>query len=371
MYDFDPRTDRPMRKPEREAINQPGAKSRISTAMSLIRDGSIAIACLCFAFSYLPGHAPVYPETSALYDEAPAGDTAQAEDATQMTGEAPVSYVGYEEQSRQVETLLLKRAGEIKAKGLMVKTGASQPSDLATQAPVKPGASSEKPEQASAPAAPTKQEGGSTGTVHSAPFVDEQAAASIQTKRNAFTGDKALVRVGYHIDGTRMTPAEKAEQVRALFASIPDEWTVVYKSPQEKLRMYVFTDTTCPYCRRLHEAMPELNAAGVTVQYFLFPRDMAAAGGAMTPTAENMNNAWCSLNKHEAFDAAFQGYKIPEADCKSLPEGDIRINKPAQQHFTMARQIFDVEATPTIFTSTGVSTAGFSSVSKLLQNIGL
>lgn len=54
--------------------------------------------------------------------------------------------------------------------------------------------------------------------------------------------------------------------------------------------MYVFTDTSCPYCSLQHEGVDELNANGVEVKYIPFmrgfPKDTA-------PGFTSMNDVWC------------------------------------------------------------------------------
>ena len=47
---------------------------------------------------------------------------------------------------------------------------------------------------------------------------------------------------------------------------------IVYKAPQEKHVITVFTDITCGYCHKLHEQMGDYNALGITVRYLAFPR---------------------------------------------------------------------------------------------------
>lgn len=50
---------------------------------------------------------------------------------------------------------------------------------------------------------------------------------------------------------------------------------IVYKAPQEKHVITVFTDITCGYCHKLHEEMKDYNALGITVRYLAFPRQAA------------------------------------------------------------------------------------------------
>ena len=69
---------------------------------------------------------------------------------------------------------------------------------------------------------------------------------------------------------------------RDLLESFPAEDMVVYPAEgDEKASLKVFTDTTCPFCRRLHQEVPELQAAGVAVRYLPFPRSGPDGPGAV------------------------------------------------------------------------------------------
>lgn len=222
-----------------------------------------------------------------------------------------------------------------------------------------------------APVASTAAPDATGQTLHPAPFVDEKAAASIAIKKAALmeSGAMGTVKIGYHVDGSPMSENEKKEQIRQTLANIPDEWTISYTAPNEKVRLYVFTDTTCPYCRKFHENMDQILGAGISVHYLLYPRDLAnAQTGELTPTAKNMKNVWCSVNQRQAFDDAFAGYRIPEADCSALPEDINRMPAPVPDHF-LAGDMFNVEYTPTFFASNGESGYGFRDLETLINTV--
>lgn len=50
---------------------------------------------------------------------------------------------------------------------------------------------------------------------------------------------------------------------------------IIFKAPQEKYVVTVFTDISCGYCKKLHESVDELNRQGVTVRYLAYPRQGA------------------------------------------------------------------------------------------------
>ena len=55
--------------------------------------------------------------------------------------------------------------------------------------------------------------------------------------------------------------------------AVPVKEQIVFAAKgKTKAVIQIFTDSTCPYCSRLHEQVPELNQQGVEVRYLAFPR---------------------------------------------------------------------------------------------------
>lgn len=205
------------------------------------------------------------------------------------------------------------------------------------------------------------------------PLAEVPAQASAQQPSIAIAqpnqaASNRVPKIGFNTDGSQMTSSEKAEQIKGIIAKIPDVWTVNWKAQDEKASIYVFTDPTCPYCQKLHHAIPDLNAAGITVHYFLYPRDMGHNTGQVTKTQENLNNAWCSADQKSAVNDAYAGYKIPTADCSQLPPELKRIGSPVADHYFLG-ELFDVTGTPTIITSAGEQIVGFNNAQSLISNI--
>jgi len=218
--------------------------------------------------------------------------------------------------------------------------------------------------QASAPAvaAPTPV---ATST---APSVANVQQPSVAIAQPGSPDANRVPKIGFRADGSQMTPSEKTEQIKGIIAKIPDKWTVNWKAQNEKASIYVFTDPTCPYCQKLHHSIAELNAAGITVHYFLYPRDMGHNTGAVTKTQENLNNVWCSANQQTAMDDAYAGYKIPTTDCSQLPADLNRMRSPVADHYFLG-ELFDVKGTPTIITAQGQEIVGFSTAASLIKAV--
>ena len=114
-------------------------------------------------------------------------------------------------------------------------------------------------------------------------------------------------------DGKPVNLTEKAERlgVSKLINGIPVAETVVYPAIGEtKTHITVFTDTTCPYCHKLHAEVPALNKLGVEVRYVAFPRQ-----GLGSPGDEQLQAVWCSADKKAAMDKMVDGKEIKAAKC--------------------------------------------------------
>ncbi|MGR5451390.1 thioredoxin fold domain-containing protein [Vibrio sp. PNB22_3_1] len=75
---------------------------------------------------------------------------------------------------------------------------------------------------------------------------------------------------------------------------------VVYQAQNEKARITVFTDFTCPWCTKVHEELDQYLAAGVTVEYVPYPRN-----GEDDEVARVMSGILKSDDPNKAFNMAF------------------------------------------------------------------
>ncbi|WP_411165465.1 bifunctional protein-disulfide isomerase/oxidoreductase DsbC [Klebsiella oxytoca] len=118
---------------------------------------------------------------------------------------------------------------------------------------------------------------------------------------------------------------------------------IVYKAPQEKHVITVFTDITCGYCHKLHEQMSDYNALGITVRYLAFPRQ-----GLQSEAEQNMKAIWCAKDRNKALDNAMSGKGVQPASC------DVDIAK----HYTLGVQL-GVNGTPAMVLSDGTLMPGY------------
>ncbi|WP_201545120.1 thioredoxin fold domain-containing protein [Psychrobacter immobilis] len=101
---------------------------------------------------------------------------------------------------------------------------------------------------------------------------------------------------------------------QSVFATLDKSQLINYPATGiEKAIIYVATDVNCPYCRRLHQQLPMLNAKGVTVKTIGYP--------IYEESPEQMRAIWCQGNedsRRKALDKAMlKGEMTPApASCK-------------------------------------------------------
>ncbi|OAT34968.1 bifunctional protein-disulfide isomerase/oxidoreductase DsbC [Proteus myxofaciens] len=129
---------------------------------------------------------------------------------------------------------------------------------------------------------------------------------------------------------------------------------IVYKAPNERHVITVFTDISCPYCQKFHKEVPELNKNGITVRYLAFPRN----GITNNVVSKEMNAVWCSGFPNKSLDSAFKGDNIIAIDeCKK-----ININ----EHFKVGTMM-GIKGTPAIVLPNATIYGGYISANNLVE----
>ncbi|MDG2916743.1 bifunctional protein-disulfide isomerase/oxidoreductase DsbC [Bisgaard Taxon 10/6] len=124
---------------------------------------------------------------------------------------------------------------------------------------------------------------------------------------------------------------------------------IVYPAKQEKHVVTVFFDTSCVYCRKMHEQIKEYNDLGITVRYLAFPR------GGMDENAHRMEAVFTAPDKIQAFNDAENG-NFP----KQLKMPDV-----VKKHYELGVKM-GVRGTPSIVTASGELIGGYLPPAQLL-----
>ena len=121
--------------------------------------------------------------------------------------------------------------------------------------------------------------------------------------------------------------------------SLPEELFVSYPSSGEtKHTITVVTDIDCPYCRKFHNYIPNINQQGVTVNYVMLPRAGVGSG-----SHKKTISALCADNPANAITSAMQNVSPTNKNCKT---------NPMSQHMQIAQDL-KVNSTPTIILPNG------------------
>ncbi|HET8848472.1 MAG TPA: thioredoxin fold domain-containing protein [Marinobacter sp.] len=153
-----------------------------------------------------------------------------------------------------------------------------------------------------------------------------------------------------------VTEASRAESRRERMVEYGDEGVITYPADgEEKAVVSVFTDIDCPYCRKLHDEVPQLNDYGITVNYYAFPRS-----GPNTPSFTKYVSVWCADDQQAAMDAAKAGKTVAQKTC----------DNPVEAQYRLGGQV-GVTGTPAILLEDGNMVRGYVPAKNLAEGLGL
>lgn len=185
----------------------------------------------------------------------------------------------------------------------------------------------------------------------------------IGSKFTYITEDGKFAFVGNLLDlgnGINLTEQAEAVEVKALLKTFPENDMIFFKAEGEEKRVItVFSDTSCPYCRKLHQEVPQLQKSGVSVRYIPFARGMQKG-----PGYGQMKSVWCAENRIHAMNAASGVIK------EKLQKKDCDVDNILAAGYALGQRA-GVQGTPTIFLADGSRVGGYVPAAKLLEKLSL
>jgi thiol:disulfide interchange protein DsbC len=176
------------------------------------------------------------------------------------------------------------------------------------------------------------------------------------------TEDGRYAFVGSLIDlkqGRNLTEEAKADIAREVLDDFGGANKVIFPADGKQLAVIdIFTDTSCPYCRKLHTEVPRLQAAGVTVRYLPYPR-----GGKDGPGYQGLRQVWCADDPLQAMDDSVHGASVKSKTAcarADLVDEGYRLGEKLGLH-----------GTPTIFLPDGSQVSGYVPAARLLPMLGI
>lgn len=159
-------------------------------------------------------------------------------------------------------------------------------------------------------------------------------------------------------NGQNLTELARRNNASKAIKEYRDSDLVVYTPDgEEKATLDIFTDTSCPYCQKLHQEMSHLLDAGIKVRYLPFPR-----GGVTGPGYKTLRSVWCAEDRTQAMDDAKSNVEIDDGieDCELAAVVD-RAYKSGNE--------IGVTGTPALFKSDGQKIEGYVPYQQLIPMI--
>jgi thiol:disulfide interchange protein DsbC len=169
------------------------------------------------------------------------------------------------------------------------------------------------------------------------------------------TGDGRFALRGdiYDLDAKANLTSVRRSEARTVAFQAQDKLAIEFPSTTGKSlhTLYVFTDIDCGYCRKMHQEVAQLNAAGITVKYLAFPRT-----GLESESYRKAVSVWCAADQKEALTDAKNGKDLGKASC---------VNPVAAQY--QLGQSVGVHGTPAVYLDDGREIGGYVPAAELIQ----
>jgi thiol:disulfide interchange protein DsbC len=172
-------------------------------------------------------------------------------------------------------------------------------------------------------------------------------------------GDYAFV--GNLLDlknGVNLTQQIKDRENRKRLAAFPEKDMIIFPAEgKQKGEVTVFSDTSCPYCRKLHQEIPEIQKSGISVRYIPFPRGMQKGKG-----YQQMVSVWCAEDRLRAMNIANGTLKadLEKRSCDAEKIIDAGYNLGLQT---------GVSGTPAVYLADGSKIGGYMPAEKLIEQV--
>ena len=152
-----------------------------------------------------------------------------------------------------------------------------------------------------------------------------------------------------------LTEPKLASAVAGVIDKVGQENMVIFKAPNQKQAVSVFTDVDCGYCRKLHSEIDQYLAKGITIQYLFYPR-----AGEGSESYKKSVGVWCAEDRQTALTKAKKGESIESKGCEN----------PVDEHMQLAAEL-GIRGTPMLITESGDVFPGYMSADDLSDALRL
>lgn len=154
--------------------------------------------------------------------------------------------------------------------------------------------------------------------------------------------------------GLNLTEQARAAARLHMLATLPEkERIVVRPTGRAQYRLLVFTDTECPYCRKLHQHLGEYLQAGIEIEFLFYPR-----AGLDSEAFERAVAVWCTADREAVLAAALEGASVRASTCAH----------PVARHYDLAVRL-GLRGTPALIAEDGSVMYGYVASGDLIERL--
>jgi thiol:disulfide interchange protein DsbC len=169
----------------------------------------------------------------------------------------------------------------------------------------------------------------------------------------ALTGD--LINLE---NGQNLTEQARRASTLETISGFADADLIIFAAKGEtRATLTVFTDTSCPYCQKLHREVGKLQEAGITVRYLPYAR-----GGTNGPGYETLKSVWCAKDRNKALTDA------KNKRFEGLPLGNCAQSAMVDRGYRAGNQI-GIQGTPALIKSNGEKIEGYVPYAELIPQL--
>jgi thiol:disulfide interchange protein DsbC len=161
-------------------------------------------------------------------------------------------------------------------------------------------------------------------------------------------------------------------------AKISEETFITYPATTEQIgTLYVYTDTTCGYCRKLHNEIDQLTSGGVEVKYIPYPRSGSDEKVPVSrdekgelvygenKTLIEMGSIYCQEDKEAALTNVKSGGSI-EGYKEAYEANKASCNAVIKEGYDSGRKI-GFGGTPFLYLDNGTAVPGYQSATNIIN----
>ncbi|MCP4765911.1 MAG: thioredoxin fold domain-containing protein [Gammaproteobacteria bacterium] len=158
--------------------------------------------------------------------------------------------------------------------------------------------------------------------------------------------------------GRNLTEQSRRAGIVEMISEFSDDDFIIFAAKGEsRATLNVFTDTSCPYCQKLHSEVGQLQQAGITVRYLPYAR-----GGAQGPGYQTLKSIWCAADRNKAMtDAKNERFE-------ELPPGDCAASAMIDRGY-LAGNRAGIRGTPALVKSNGEKIEGYVPYRELIPQL--